>query len=256
MLFTFSLATLFIVNVFAGVCVNKENGDCCINPPDGKCPLWPTQFAAPFGLHSTVPSIKNGTSMFYYKFLENGTQAQLVDYKDHCFPFTSIRNFASAKPCKLYFIGGNPKVPTGIYLSQPSRKIDCCLFTSGVGAVPPAFLKAYTYKGTNITQPDYYGNQISTEEWDGPENFKYWTVSHYDAIYKNWGHDIVFQDGPTGVTWRWGNFDVSDQDDTIFALPGAQSECSKSCSKFLAEEEITALSEHVFRSPLLSKRIH
>ena len=47
--------------------------------------------------------------------------------------------------------------------------------------------------------------------WLGPEGFKYWTVGHHDKLYKNYGHDIVFQDGPTGVTWRWGNFDVSPQ---------------------------------------------
>ena len=55
----------------------------CIDSPDGKCPIWPRQFSAPFGLHSGFPTyIKNATSMFYYKFTENGTQAQVVDYQE------------------------------------------------------------------------------------------------------------------------------------------------------------------------------
>jgi len=62
-------------------------------------------------------------------------------------------------------------------------------------------------------------------------------------MYKNWGHDIVFQDGPTGVTWRWGNFDVSPQPDSLFELPKG-ADCSKTCSKFLGAEHHEALQAH------------
>ena len=62
-------------------------------------------------------------------------------------------------------------------------------------------MHAYTYQGTNQSAPDLYGNEVSCDAWTGPEGFKYWTVGHHDARYSNWGHDIVFQDGPTGVTW-------------------------------------------------------
>ena len=81
-------------------------------------------------------------------------------------------------------------------------------------------------------KPDFYGNQVSTDHWEGPLNFEYWTVGHNDKLYKNWGHDIVFKDGPTGVTWQWGNFDVSPQDDSLFKLPGSMDECSKKCPTF------------------------
>jgi len=126
---------------------------------------------------------------------------------------------------------------------QPALGIDCCTFVSGVGAVPPAFLRAYKYQGTNESQPDYYGNAVMTDHWAGPEGFEYWTVSHYDERYHNWGHDIVFKDGPTGVTWRWGNFNVAPQDDSLFALP-AGADCSKTCSKLLAAEDHAAMASH------------
>ena len=216
--------------------------NACIGAPNNKCPIWPRQFSAPFGLHSGFPSyIKNASSMFYYKFLENGTQAQLVDYKEHCFPFANAHSVFSKEACKLYF------KPTGIYLSQPSHKIPCCTFVSGVGAVPPTFLQAYTYKSTNQTAPDLYGNQVSCDYWEGPEGFKYWTVDHNDKTYSNWGHDIVFQDGPTGVTWRWGDFTVTPQDDSLFDLPGTATECATTCSKVLTQEEHASLTTHVDR---------
>jgi hypothetical protein len=143
--------------------------------PNNKCPVWPRQFAAPFGLNSGFPSyVKNASSMFYYKFLENGTQAQLVDYQQHCFPFANAHSAFEAKPCKLYF------KPKGIYLSQPTHNIPCCTFVSGVGAVPPTFLQAYTYKGTNVTSHDYDGNAVSCDYWEGPEGFKYWTVGKFE----------------------------------------------------------------------------
>ena len=142
----------------------------------------------------------------------------------------------------MYFVGGKN---TGIYLSQPAHDIDCCTFVKGVGAVPPTFLQAYTYKGTNVMKPDYAGNSVNTDYWSGPEGFKYWTVSHNDKKYKNWGHDIVFQDGPTGVTWQWGDFTVTPQDDKIFDLPGTEAQCATQCSKFLTKDEHDALSKHV-----------
>ena len=213
----------------------------CIGSPDGKCPVWPTEFDAPFGLHASVPPIANASSNFIYKFTPNGTQAQRVEYNDHCFPFVNARSPFESKACTLYF------VPGGIYLAQPAHDIDCCLFVSGVGAVPPQFLRAYTYKSTNQSAPDLYGNDVSCDYWEGPEGFKYWTVGHSDSLYHNWGHDIVFQDGPTGVTWRWGNFNVRPQDDSRFALPADAKTCAKDCSKLLSDGEHASLSNYVSR---------
>ena len=98
--------------------------------------------------------------MFYYKYTDNGTQAQRVDYNSHCFPFANARSVFESKPCKLYFVGG-PKI--GIYLHQPAHNVDCCQFVAGVGTVPPQFLRAYTYKGTNMSAPDMYGNNVSCD---------------------------------------------------------------------------------------------
>jgi len=211
----------------------------CSGSPDGKCPVWPREFSAPFALHASLPPIGNASSTFYYKFDAdpNGTRAQLVDYSTRCFPFVSAHNFFESKPCKLLFLN------SGIYLMQPSLGIDCCTFAADVGAVPPNFLRAYAYQGTNESQPDMYGNSVQCDHWDGPDGFKYWTVSHYDSLYSNWGHDIVFQDGPTGVTWRWGNFDVSPQPASLFELP-AGADCSKTCSHLMATEHHDALVAH------------
>jgi hypothetical protein len=147
---TCSLALL----VFIATTLNVEANPNCIN--NTECPVWPTQFSSPFTLYGNVPSIKNASSMFYYKYLSgapNSTQAQLVDYVDRCLPFVNIKSALKAIPCKLLFIN------SGIYLHQPKHDIDCCRFVKDVGAVPPAFLKAYTYKGTNISAPDMYGNK-------------------------------------------------------------------------------------------------
>jgi len=210
----------------------------CIGAPE-KCPVWPEEFGAPFALHSSHPKVENASSYFYYKFHPGGeVQATLVDYTERCFPFVSAPNLFAAHPCKLLFI------PTGIYLMQPSLGVDCCTFSSAVGAVPPNFLHAYTYKGTNVSAPDMYGNDVSCDYWEGPEGFKYWTVDHFDPLYHNRGHDILFQDGPTGVTWRWGNFDVSPQDDSLFHLP-ASADCTKTCSKLLSQDHHDALAAHV-----------
>ena len=131
-----------LVLTSATLLLSSSSVDACINAPNNKCPIWPRQFQAPFGLHSGFPSeIKNASSTFYYKFLENGTQAQLVDYKEHCFPFVNAHSIFEKTPCKLYF------EPRGIFLSQPGHNIPCCTFVQHVGAVPPTFLQAYTYKG-------------------------------------------------------------------------------------------------------------
>ena len=131
-----------LVLTSATLLLSSSSVDACINAPNNKCPIWPRQFQAPFGLHSGFPSeIKNASSTFYYKFLENGTQAQLVDYKEHCFPFVNAHSIFEKTPCKLYF------EPRGIFLSQPGHNIPCCTFVQNVGAVPPTFLQAYTYKG-------------------------------------------------------------------------------------------------------------
>jgi len=189
-----------------------------------ECPVWPAEFSAPFGMYSTLPPIKNASSTFYYKVHEDGTKRQLVDYSTYCFPFVNLLHYH--QPCKLYF------QPEGIFLSQPGH-VDCCQFNAAnVSAVPLQFLHAFTLKGTNVTSTDYYGNKVSTDYWEGPLGFKYWTVNHYDKLYKNWGHDIVFQDGPTGVTWQWGNFDLSPQADSVFQLPKSLAECSQKCPTF------------------------
>ena len=89
----------------------------CIGSPDGECPVWPAEFDAPFGLYATVPSIRNASSNFLYKFVPNGTQAQRVDYHEHCFPFVNARSPFEKQACSLYF------VPGGIYLKQPAHDI-------------------------------------------------------------------------------------------------------------------------------------
>jgi hypothetical protein len=72
-------------------------------------------------------------------------------------------------------------------------------------------------------------------------------VGHSDARYHNWGHDIVFQDGPTGVTWRWGNFNVRPQDDALFELPADAKTCAKDCSVILSAAEHASLGSYVSR---------
>ena len=74
---------------------------------------------------------------------------------------------------------------------------------------------------------------------------RYWTTTDHDRPMYNYGHDIVFQDGPTGVTWRWGNFNVRPQNDTNFELFADASTCSKSCRKFLSEADHKDLRNHV-----------
>ena len=121
--------------------------------------------------------------------------------------------------------------------------MDCCTFVDGVGAVPPEFLRSYTFQGTNQSAPDMYGYDASCDYWTGPDGFKYWTTSHADEKY-TWGHDIVFQDGPTGVTWRWGVFNVTAQPDELFALPN-NTTCTQTCSKVLSTGHHDALAPHV-----------
>lgn len=234
-----------------GQCKKAETDAWCNHPAAcigaATCPVWPTLFGAPFSLHSTVPPISTAKSYFYYKY-DSEIQAQTVDYIEKCFPFVNAPSIFDNKPCKLFF---NPK---GIYLSQPGR-VDCCLFVPGVGAVPPEFLQSFTLVGTDKEAPDMYGNQVKCDEWSGPQGFKYWTASKDDAIYgNNTGHDIVFQDGPTGVTWRWGNFEPLPAGDH-FSLPSGQ--CEEACPKFLEADEMTALSQdpHVKRSVLHHARM-
>lgn len=215
-------------------CSAAEIDAWCDHPPAcigaETCPVWPPVFGAPFTLYSTIPWIRGAKSYFYYKY-DSETQVQTVDYIDKCFPFVSASNFIRNKPCKLYFN------PSGIYLSQPGR-VDCCQFVAGVGAVPPEFLQSYTLVGQNVTAPDMYGNDVKCDEWSGPDGFKYWTSGKDDETYRNsTGHDIVFQDGPTGVTWRWGKFDPLPPGDH-FTLPAG---CDKACPKFLEAQEMAAL---------------
>ena len=234
------MLTLLIAAVGLSIATANPN---CIGSKE--CPVWPREFEAPFGLHASIPSIENASSTFYYKFLENGTQAQLVSYDTRCFPFVNAKSAFEKWPCKLLFIN------SGIYLSQPKHDIECCQFVSGVGAVPPNFLRSYTFKGTNVSAPDMYGNNVMCDYWEGPQGFKYWTTNHFDKLY-NYGHDIVFQDGPTGVTWRWGRFNVRPQNDSKFQLFADPSICSKSCTKFLSKVEMERLGSHL--NTVLSSR--
>ena len=226
-------ATTIIITIVSSVIANPN----CIGSKN--CPVWPTEFDSPFGLYSPFPSIKNASSTFYYKFLPNGTQAQLISYDTRCFPFVNAKSALKSMPCKLLFIN------SGIYLSQPKHDIECCQFVKGVGAVPPNFLRSYTFKGTNVSAPDMYGNNVMCDYWEGPEDFKYWTTTATDKPLYNYGHDIVFQDGPTGVTWRWGNFNVRPQNDSMFELFADKETCSKTCTKFLSETEHIELTKHV-----------
>jgi len=231
-------------------CSDQEKGAWC-NHPDAcsgadECPVWPDEFSAPFTLYSSFPSISAAKSLFYYKYT-SALQAQTVDYHEKCFPFVNLRTPFSNLPCKLFF---NPK---GIYLSQPGR-VDCCKFKADVGAVPPQFLQSYKLSAQGVSKPDMYGGQIKTDQWDGPSGFQYWTSAKDDATY-GFGHDIVFKDGPTGVTWRWGNFSVVPQEDKLFDLPAGN--CEESCPKFLAMDEISALHSdpHVRHVSLATKAV-
>jgi len=205
-----------------------NHADAC-NGAD-ECPVWPDEFSAPFTLHAGFPKIDGAKSNFYYKYTAE-VQLQTVDYYEKCFPFVNARTAFNNLPCKLFF---NPK---GIYLSQPGR-VDCCQFVEGVGAVPPPFLQSYNLSARGVMKPDMYGAQIKTDQWDGPQGFKYWTSAKDDPTY-GFGHDIVFQDGPTGVTWRWGKFSVVPQDASLFELP--EGKCDEACPKFLSTEELSAL---------------
>jgi len=193
---------------------------------------------------SSIPSITAAKSNFYYKYT-SALQVQTVDYYEKCFPFVNARTAFSNLPCKLFF---NPK---GIYLTQPGR-VDCCKFKADVGAVPPQFLQSYKLSAQGVSKPDMYGGQIKTDQWDGPEGFQYWTSAKDDSTY-GFGHDIVFKDGPSGVTWRWGNFSVTPQDEKLFELPAGN--CEEDCPKFLSSDEISALHSdpHVRRASLPKK---
>lgn len=230
------------------VCSATESTEWCDHPDAcigaDECPVWPVEFAAPFGLHATIPPIDGAKSTFYYKYTAE-IQAQTVDYYEKCFPFVNLRTPFSNLPCKLIF------KPNGIYLSQPGR-VQCCKFVGDVGAVPPEFLQSFKRTAQDEEALDMVGNKVKCDRWEGPDGFKYWTVGHNDAIYKNFGHDILFQDGPTGVTWRWGNFSVAPQANSLFDLPDAGDghSCEDSCPKFLSSEELEALAldSHVARA--------
>lgn len=115
------MATMLLRSVILLLSLGLVVSDNCINSTE--CPVWPQEFSAPFGLYDSQPSIVNASSMFYYKYDEDGTvQAQLVDYTEQCFPLVNLENAKNAIPCQLLFI------PDGIYLLQPALDIDCCKF--------------------------------------------------------------------------------------------------------------------------------
>ena len=228
-----------------GTCSSDDTSAWCDHPDacsgSEECPVWPKEFSAPFTLYSNLPIIRGAKCEFYYSYTEE-RQVQTVSYPEKCFPFVNAPSETfSDLPCTLWFN------PSGIFLSQPGR-VDCCTFKAGVGAVPPQFLQSMSLVGQDVDAPDMYGNTVKCDEWEG-QTFKYWTVGRNDPLYKNVGHDIVFQDGPTGVTWRWGNFNVTSQPADVFELPTV-GDCSESCPTFLTDSEMDALHRdpHVRRS--------
>eukprot|EP01113_Clastostelium_recurvatum_P005701 TRINITY_DN1254_c0_g1_i1.p1 TRINITY_DN1254_c0_g1~~TRINITY_DN1254_c0_g1_i1.p1 ORF type:complete len:233 (-),score=62.08 TRINITY_DN1254_c0_g1_i1:38-736(-) len=176
-------------------------------------PTWPDEFAMPFGLNFAI-GIHNASAMMYYNW--DQAKSQLLDYTSHCFPL--LRYNSGFHPCKMYF---NPK---GIFASIPSLNIPCCTFVANVGAVPPTFLQGFNYTGVNQTVPDMYGKMHDTMVWQGADDFKYWT----DASAAHYGDDVQFQDGPTTVTWNFGEMSVTPQNPSLFDLPS--STCDAKCS--------------------------
>lgn len=179
--------------------------------------VWPIQFDTPFGLNTVVPPIHNATSHFYYNW---DIQAQLIDYVDHCFPFA---HWDSAFfPCKLYFN------PSGVYVSAPKIDLDCCTLFAGVGAVPPNFLQGFNFSSTE-TADDMYGVQHNCNFWLGADDFGYWT----DVDTR---HDIQFRDGPSGVFWNFGHFNVVNQSEALFQLPSG--DCSTKCGFLMKDDQL------------------
>ena len=88
------LSKLIVVVTIASVTTSVSSNKNCIG--SNNCPVWPREFDSPFGLYSPFPSIKNASSTFYYKFLENGTQAQLISYDNRCFPFVNAKSAVKA----------------------------------------------------------------------------------------------------------------------------------------------------------------
>eukprot|EP00693_Jakoba_libera_P002838 EC692931.1.p2 GENE.EC692931.1~~EC692931.1.p2 ORF type:complete len:222 (+),score=87.66 EC692931.1:99-764(+) len=185
-------------------------------------PVWPTNFVSPFGLYVAFPSVVNGSADFYYKY-DSLAQAQLIDYQQHCIPL--VHWDAVGHPCQLFF------QPSGIYVHQPATGLECCQLVADVGAVPPEFLKPFTFDSVQQNITDMYGDSHTTNYWTGPDDFAYWT----DATT---GFDVRFKDGPTGITWRWGNFDVKEQSVDTFKLPNPN--CSKKCGFLGKAQEMSA----------------
>ncbi|KJE89608.1 hypothetical protein CAOG_01043 [Capsaspora owczarzaki ATCC 30864] len=184
---------------------------------DPEKPIWPIQFDVPFGLNWVGGTlINNASSHFYYNF---DLEAQVIQYDTHCFPLAHWN--AVFYPCKLYFTA-----KPAIYLASPANGIDCCLFQDGVGTVPPNFLGGFNYSGSTQIIKDYYGVSHNTYHWKGIEDFGYWTDVSSEV-------DVQFQDGPTGVHWNFGNFNVVNQTASIFALPAGN--CETKCN-FLLEK--------------------
>lgn len=201
-----------------------DHPDACMGSDE--CPIWPTEFNAPFTLYADAPSIVAAKSVFYYKYTSE-VQAQTVAYNEVCFPGVT----SSSLPCNLTFN------PDGIFLMQPGL-VDCCQVIAGVGAVPPEFLQRMTLLAHDVEQYDMYGNSVKCDEWDGL-GFKYYTVGHDDALYSNWGHDIFFADaGTQNATWRWGNFEVKSQADELFELP---TQCDVACSSVFSALQMEGL---------------
>jgi len=175
-------------------------------------PTWPVEFDSPFGLTNLFPKspILNVTSHFYYNW--DQYQSQVIDYPNRCIP--GLEKTGETYPCKLYF---NPQ---GVYLSQPALNITCCQYFAGVGAVPPTFLEGMTWNSQQ-TASDYYGYIHQCDYWTG-DLFAYWTDSQS-------GFDVLFQDGPSGTFWGWGEFNVNPQSKSIFTLPASNSVCNKKC---------------------------
>lgn len=194
-------------------------------------PVWPQQFDVPFGLHAIFPPINNATAHLYYDWT---VQAQLIDYPEKCFPFA---HWDSAfHPCKLYF---NPQ---GVFVSAPAIGLDCCTLAAGVGAIPPAFLSGFNFSSIE-SATDLYGDEHTCNYWLGTEDFGYWTDE-----YTN--HDVQFRDGPSGVEWHFGHFNVENQTSSLFDLPYG-GDCSSSCGFLMASDNAKATQKEFLVDPAI-----
>lgn len=168
-------------------------------------PVWADSWDAPFGLNVNVPPYKvhNESSHYYYAW--NLNRSSLITYPLGCLPmFTQ-------KPCNLLFND------VGVTLIVPDEP--CCVLFPGVGTIPPDFLKAFTWNGTEHA-PNMYGNLIQSNFWRSEAGFLYWTSVKT-------GIDVRVRDGPESVFWNYGTVSFRAQDPKRFVSPP---NCAAQCN--------------------------